>query len=135
MKSDFEQINNFTDLKAWQVAHELKLEIYEFTKLLPESEKFNRVSQLKRAASSITANIAEGFGRYHWQEKIQFCRHARGSLEECIDHITSSRDLKEAPREKCDYLIDKCVRVRMLINGYIRFLNNSKSEIQNSKRK
>jgi len=127
MKSDYVQIKNFTDLEVWQLAHKLKLEIYEITKLLPESEKFNRISQLRRAACSISANIAEGFGRYHYRENIQFCRQGRGSLEECLDYLITSRDLKELPKEKCEDLINKCIRVRMVLNGYINFLNNLKN--------
>jgi len=133
MKSDFNKINSFTDLKVWQLAHEFKLEIYEFVQLLPESEKFNRVSQLKRAACSVTANIAEGFGRYHFQENIQFCRQARGSLEEVLDNVITSKDLNETPKETCNHLIKKCMRVRMLLNGYIRYLNNLKSKMRNTK--
>ena len=128
MKSDFKKTLDFTDLKVWQLAHELKLEIYEFTKLLPESEKFNRVAQLKRSISSVSANIAEGFGRFHYQENIQFCRQARGSLEESRDYLITSRDLKEASEDICDNLIDKCLRERMVLNGYIRFLKNAKNE-------
>lgn len=128
MESDFEKIKDFTELKVWQMAHELKLGIYEFVKLLPESEKFNRVSQLKKAICSVSANIAEGFGRYHYQENIQFCRQARGSLDEARDYLITSRDLKEVREDKCNYLINKCIEVKKILNGYIRFLNNKKQQ-------
>lgn len=68
------KIKDFTDLEVWKLAHQLRLEIYKFVELLPKEERFNRVIQLKRSVSSIPANISEGFGRYHYQENIQFCR-------------------------------------------------------------
>ena len=132
MNGDFDKIKDFTELKVWQMAHELKLEIYEFVKLLPENEKFNRIFQLKKSICSVSANIAEGFGRYHYQENIQFCRQSRGSLDESRDHLLTSRDLKEAPEDKCNYLINKCIEVKKLLNGYIRFLNKKKNQITKS---
>jgi len=126
MKSDLKIINDFTDLTVWQLAHQLKIEVYSFTELLPDSEKYNRVIQLKKAVSSISANIAEGFGRYHFQENIQFCRQARGSLDETKDHLITSRDLHEAPIERCNGLIEKCNLLKKVLNGYIRSLKNTK---------
>ena len=113
-KSDYhyDKINDFTDIKAWQLAHNLKLEIYDIIKIPPNSEKFNRISQLRRSICSISANIAEGYGRYHYQENIQFCRQARGSLDESRDHLISSRDLKEAPMDRCNILIEKCIATK-----------------------
>ncbi len=75
-------ITTFFDLKAWQVAHALTLKIYEITKDFPQSERFGITSQLQRAASSITANIAEGFARYHYKDKARFYYQSRGSAAE-----------------------------------------------------
>jgi|SRR3989338_9444566 len=88
------KIKSFEDLIVWQKAHHLMIDVYRFTESLSFEEKFNRVQQLRRAASSIPANIAEGFGRYHYQENIQFCRQALGSLVETKNHILASRDLR-----------------------------------------
>ena len=71
------QIRYFTDLKVWQLGRELRQQVYKLTRKFPAEEKFGLASQLQRAAISITANIAEGFGRYSYQENIQFCRTAR----------------------------------------------------------
>lgn len=85
-------ILDFKDLLVWQQARELRKEIYKVAQSLPNTEKFGLASQLRRAASSVTANIAEGFGRFGYQENAQLCRQARGSLYELRDHITTCVD-------------------------------------------
>lgn len=122
-----EQIKSFEDLIVWQKAHQLMIQAYNFTKILPIDEKYNRISQLKRCCSSVPANIAEGYGRYHFQENIQFCRQARGSLDELKNHIFAARDLGQAPSEICQKLIENCNEVRALLNGYIRSTSNLKN--------
>jgi len=122
-----DNIKDFTDLKAWQLAHRVRLEVYEFIKLLPPEEKYNRIDQLRRSSSSMASNIAEGFGRYHYQENIQFCRQARGSLEETRDNIIAARDLKQIPQEKCEELLELLLETRKVLNGYIRFLQKQKT--------
>lgn len=72
------------------------------------------------------ANSAEGFGRFHFQENMQFCSHARGSLEETANHIIAARDLKQAPVEKCEALLLQCEEVRKLLNGYIKSIQMAK---------
>jgi four helix bundle protein len=67
-----EEIKHFTDLDAWKVNHKLVLMIFKITKRFPKDERFGLIDQLRRAASSITANIAEGWGRYHFADKIRF---------------------------------------------------------------
>lgn len=120
------QKNDFTSLEVWQRAHQLMLNVYRFCKLLPKSENYGRVSQLKRSISSIPANIAEGHGRYYYLENVQFCRRARGSLYESKNHLIASRDLKEAPELECKRFINDCDRLRQLLNGYIRYLLKTK---------
>lgn len=120
---------NLQDLDAWKVCHGLMIRIYKFCDLLPSDEKYNRVSQLKRASSSAPANIAEGYGRYHWQEAIQFCRQARGSVEEVRNHVIAAQDLNQADEKSCNEIIDLCDRARSVINGYIRFLRRKKQKI------
>jgi four helix bundle protein len=76
------KIKEFTDLIAWQEAHKLVLQIYELTKEFPKDELFGLTSQIRRSAISITSNIAEGFGRQKYGEKIQFYYIAQGSITE-----------------------------------------------------
>lgn len=113
------KVVEFTDLVVWRKSHQLMLDTYEFLKLLPREEEYNRKSQLRRSVSSVPANIAEGFGRFHFQENIQFCRQARGSLSETKNHIMAARDLKQAPPERCLILLKQCDEVGRLLNAYI----------------
>lgn len=117
---------DFTTLEAWQRSHSLMLKTYDFCKLLPTEEKYNLIIQLKRSISSVPANVSEGYGRYYYKENISFCRKARGSLDESRNHIIKARDLEMASLEICNDLLDECLQVRMILNGYIRYLNKSK---------
>ncbi len=80
-----------------------------------------------RASRSISSNIAEGYGRYHYQENIQFCRQARGSLMECLDHLICALDEKYIGEEIFERFKDQYEANLKLINGYISFLKRKKS--------
>ena len=88
------KIKEFTDLISWQEAHKLVIQIYVLTKEFPKTEIFGLVSQMQRAAVSITSNIAEGFGRQGYKEKIQFYYIAQGSLTELKNQLLIARDIK-----------------------------------------
>jgi len=79
-----------------------------------------------RASRSVTANIAEGHGRYHYQENIQFCRQARGSLYELLDHLTVASDEKYISDAYFDTLKDKTLTIVKMLNGYISYLKKRK---------
>ncbi len=78
------------DLEVYRIAVEIRKDFSKFSKVLPVEEKFKLKDQIVRASRSVTANIAEGYGRYHFQEQIQYCRQARGSLYELKDHLSVS---------------------------------------------
>ena len=86
------KIVNFTDLNAWQSAHKLYLSVYEATKAFPKEELFGITSQLRRAALSISSNIAEGFGRNSKPDRTHFYVMARGSLFEVQNQLLAARD-------------------------------------------
>ncbi|MDE2001191.1 MAG: four helix bundle protein [Patescibacteria group bacterium] len=123
-------ITAFTELVVRQKAHQLMLDAYTFANTLPGEERYNRVSQLKRSASSVSANIAEGFGRFHFQENIQFCRQARGSLEETANHILAAIDLGQGKNDAGRKLLLQCEEVRKLLNGYIRSIRETQKSIK-----
>ncbi|MFN3918319.1 MAG: four helix bundle protein [Flavobacteriales bacterium] len=124
-------MHSFEDLKVWKVSREFRKRISEFAKILPDSENYNLKSQLVRSSRSITANIAEGFGRFHFQENIQFCRISRGSLFETLDHLTCCLDEGYINEEKFKNYKNEFDQVLKLLNSYIKYLNNAKQEKTN----
>ena len=116
----------FQDLDVWKAARELRQQVYAVSKLLPDHEKYNVVSQMRRAALSLTNNIAEGHGRFGYQENIQFLRQSRGLLEELLDDLTLCADEKYLPAEQIAGVEMEIGRVRALLNAYIRFLKQRK---------
>jgi len=86
------------------------------------------VDQLLRASRSVTANIAEGYGRYHYQENIQFCRQARGSLYELIDHLSVALDEGYIDEDKFNRFRKEVLDSVKVLNGYIKYLQNRKDE-------
>lgn len=119
---------DFTTLIAWQKCREVKLFFYEkILKNLPEEEKFNLDYQIRKACISSTANIAEGYGRYHFQEGIQFYRISRASLYELKDHLISCFDLNFINKElknEGEILIEDAKKT---LNGYIKFVKSKKN--------
>ena len=113
-------INNFYDLDAWKKGHALVLEIYRITADFPREEVYGVTSQLRRAASSITANIAEGFARYHFKDKIKFYYNSRGSVAEVQNFLLLAKDIDYINLETCARLGEKANEVGKLINGLIK---------------
>lgn len=124
MESD---IKNFYDLKVWKDAHGLVIEIYDFTKKFPKDEQFGLISQMRRAASSVTANIAEGFGRFHYNDKVKFYQQGRASAVELQNHILLSRDLKYLDVSSVNSLFEKTMLVLKEINGLINAIRKQKN--------
>jgi four helix bundle protein len=119
-------IKSFEDLGCWKIGVEIRKLSMNIVRKLPPEEKFDLGSQLKRAARSITANIAEGYGRFQFQENIQFCRVSRGSAYETIDHLlvaTEESYVTQIEMDNAKELINKFLRV---LNGYIKYLVNAK---------
>jgi len=116
------QVSTFEDLEVYRVAREFRKGMYRVAKCLPEIEKFGLASQIRRAAVSLTNNIAEGHGRYHYPDQIKFTLHSRGSLEELMDDLNVCEDEHYLPSEQIASLKEDGWRVRQLIDGYVRHL-------------
>lgn len=123
------RIKNFTDLEVWQIARDVRNEIYLICKKLPVEEKYNLSIQMRKAAVSLTANIAEGYGRFHFQENIQFLRTSRGSAYELMDHIITCQDQNYIALEKASEINDKLMHCIRLLDGLIRYLKKSKEKV------
>lgn len=123
------KIKSFTGLIAWQEGHRLVLMIYEMTKGFPKEETFGLVSQMRRCAVSVTSNIAEGFSRQSYKEKIQFYSMAQGSVTELQNQLLVARDVGFLIKEKFQKIAEQSVRVHKITSGLIK---KSKSMILNS---
>jgi four helix bundle protein len=119
-------IKSFEELDCWKVARELRLELSRLIKTFPKDEKFELVSQIRRASRSVTNNIAEGFGRYHYQEFIRFCRISRGSLTELTDHLIICRDEEYISDEVLANFKESISKATALLNGFIKYLEKRK---------
>ncbi len=114
-------------LEVWQVAKKLAVFVCsDVLPKLPPEEKWSLSTQLRRSVQSIPANIAEGFGRYYYQEGVRFCYIARGSLEETYSQLCIARDLGYIDDELFAQVVEKTNELRRLLNGYIAFLKRSK---------
>ncbi len=113
-------VKDFTDLQAWRLARELRKNIYDLTRAFPTDEKHILTAQIRRAALSVTANIAEGFGRFFYQENLQYCRLARGSAYEVRDHLTAALDAGYVSPKEWNRLDALAQRTIQVLNGYIR---------------
>jgi four helix bundle protein len=118
----------FEDLDVYQVAREFRKAMYRVAGRLPEEEKFALASQIRRAAVSLTNNIAEGHGRFHFLEQIKFMLQARGSLEELLDDLNVCSDENYLRAEDIEKSKFEGWRVHKLVNGYIRFLRSRITE-------
>ncbi len=114
------KIQSFTGLIAWQKGHKLVLDIYKITTNFPKGELFGLISQIRRAAVSITSNIAEGFSRKSPKEKAQFYYMALGSLTEIQNQLLISKDLAYINQNEFQVLADNTVELSKLIHGLIK---------------
>jgi len=121
-----ETIKSFEDLDCWKACRALRLFIArEVVPILPQSEKHRLADQLLRAARSTTANIAEGYGRFHYLDNAKFCSNARGSCWEVLDHLITGSDENHIPAELLDkgrHMVNQAVKI---LNGYIHYLQKA----------
>ncbi|MFN8300808.1 MAG: four helix bundle protein [Chitinophagales bacterium] len=119
---------SFRELEVWKSGRKLKIRISELVRKFPKSEDYSLTSQIRNSSRSITACIAEGHGRFHFQENIQFCRVSRGSLDETLDHLITALDenyITEEELKECEALYETTIK---LLNGYINYLKNQKDK-------
>lgn len=122
---DGKKISSFEQLLVWQVAQELAVAIYKITKSFPKEERFGLTSQVKRAAASISANIAEGFGRKTIKDKVQFYRIAYGSLLETKNFLYLANRLGYVSKSELIDLLELVTRTQKLLNAFMRSLLGS----------
>jgi four helix bundle protein len=120
-------IQGLKKLQVWVRGKDYAVRIYkQVLPLLPAEEKWNLEQQLRRSSLSISANIAEGYGRFYYQDNIRFCYNARGSLEETLSHLIFSFEVGFIPNALCKELEAEGEEIEKMLNGYIGFLKKSK---------
>ena len=120
-------VEGLSRLKVWMRAKDFALLVYKkVLPSLPSEEKWNLSQQLRRASLSISANIAEGYGRFYYQENVRFCYTARGSLEEVLSHLTFAHEMRFVSDELYKELASEGDEIDKMLNGYISFLKKSK---------
>lgn len=126
MKNEYKGVKDFRDLEVWQHCRKLRQDIETGCKLFPPEEKFRLNDQLVRAARSVTANFAEGHGRYHFKESIQQLRIARGSLYEVLDHMIVATDNAYLCGKQFKEFEGRIETGLKLLNGTVRYLKSRK---------
>ncbi|MFA6184238.1 MAG: four helix bundle protein [Parcubacteria group bacterium] len=114
-----EKIKDFTDLIVWKEGHKLVLMIYDATNNFPKNERFGLVSQMRRCAVSITSNIAEGFGRKGYKEKLQFYYVSSGSLSELKNQTLIAKDVKYLSEKSFIDIMQRADSTHKLLNLFI----------------
>lgn len=114
------KIRDFTDLKVWQKSHRLVLMVYEISRGFPRNEVYALSSQIRRAAVSVTSNIAEGFSRQTSKEKIQFYYVSSGSLTEVRNQLMIARDLGYITKDKFKELNGLVIEICKMAQGLIK---------------
>lgn len=118
-------LNSFEQLESWQKTQDLAVEIYKITKDFPDGEKFGITNQIRRAVASVSANIAEGFGRISTKEKQQFYSIAYGSLLEVKNFAYLANKLSFIDEICLNQIVEKSITCQKLINGLIRSTRNN----------
>ena len=121
-------MKTFEDLDCWKKITALRRTLSELVRVFPAHEKYKLADQIIRAARSATSNIAEGYGRFHYQENIQYCRQSRGSLFELIEHLIVATDEGYISQEQLICLKGEIESCLAILNGYINYLLKAKTK-------
>lgn len=119
---------SFTELEVWKQSRKIRNNLSELCRTFPSEEKYRLADQIIRSSRSIGNNIAEGHGRFHYQDNIRFCILARGSLSETLDHLIIALDEKfidDVTFKRFETEYESCLR---LLNGYIQYLKKKKND-------
>lgn len=120
-------MKSFEELECWKKAAAVRIKLSQLIKSFPSDERFRLVDQILRASRSVTANIAEGYGRYHYQEFTQYCRQGRGSLYELIDHLIVAEEEKYISKDELNALKAEIQECLAILNGFINYLQKAKN--------
>ena len=128
MEKEEKKFGDFRDLEVWRACKIIRAEIWNLCKTFPKDEKYRLSDQMIRSSRSSTDCIAEGYGRYHYQENIQFCRQARGSLFELMNQMDTALECEYIDQNYFNDMIKKIKSAIRLLNGYVKYLKRRKKE-------
>lgn len=126
------EINSYRDLDVWRQSRQLVKSIYQLSKTFPKEEQFGLTNQLRRAAISVPSNIAEGSGRNHSRDSIQFFFIARGSLYEIETQLIIAADLSFITESDLQEVLEQVTRCKRLLNGFINYFQKQSNNQQRS---
>jgi four helix bundle protein len=130
VETSSEKFQTFEDLEVYKAAREFRKAMYRVNRQLPAFEKYELGSQIRRASVSLTNNMAEGHGRFHYPDQIRFFLHSRGSLEELVDDLNVCLDENYVSSDEVTRLKEQSREVLILINGYLRYLRGRSSTVR-----
>jgi len=113
-------IRHFYDLEIWKEAHRLSIAVYKLSDEFPKKETYGISDQLRRSSTSVSANIAEGFGRYHYKDKIKFYYNARGSICEVQNFIFFAQDIGYLSRDLAREVFQDYEKLGKMLNIFIK---------------
>jgi four helix bundle protein len=128
VNSSGDDARTFETLEVWKKGRDFRNSISELVEKFPGNEEYQLRDQLLWSSRSITANIAEGYDRYHYQENLQFCRQSRGSLFETLDHLSVALDERYIDEDEFERYKEDFEKLLRLINGYIAYIKKKKTE-------
>ncbi len=120
----------FEDLECYQLALEVMAKIHAFSTTLPPHEKFDLYSQIRRSSKSVTANIAEAYGRYHYLDSLRYYSIARGELNETLSHLINARVLKYLSQEEFDNIYKLIRHAEQALNGFMTYVRRQRAGVQ-----
>ena len=126
------EFRTFEDLEVYKAARDFRKAMYAVNRRLPDFEKYELGSQIRRASVSLTNNMAEGHGRFHYPDQIRFFLHSRGSLEELVDDLNICLNENYLSSDEVAKLKEQACGVLILINGYLRYLRSRSSTVRES---
>ena len=128
MENEEKKYGDFRDFEVWQHCKIIRVEIWNLCKTFPKDEKYRLSDQMIRSSRSATDCIAEGYGRYHYQENIQFCRQSRGSLYELMNQMDTALECEYIDENYFNDVVEKIKSAIRLLNGYIKYLKKRKED-------
>ena len=128
MENEEKKYGDFRDLEVWQHCKIIRVEIWNLCKTFPKDEKYRLSDQMIRSSRSATDCIAEGYGRYHYQENIRFCRQSRGSLYELMNQMDTALECEYIDENYFNDMVEKIKSAIRLLNGYIKYLKKRKED-------